>query len=312
MAAAFIVSRTAGVIAMVFLILYQQFENSVLQVMIMSRRARANPLVVLLSVLLGVDLFGMVGALLAIPVAGAMSVILSWVWRHRPLRGTTNCSSSPTAGHMSRPRRKHGCAGSSSSPVGCHSISREVPTAPRGGDQHVARALPGAADAALGPPRPPRHHAAGGNATSPKVAPLQDAAQFVLARSWVATVVAAAFGYFWITAIGLCLGVYHLVLLRRSARPDEVPAWVESAPTLGLAVANVYLDTVEFAASGRQLAELDVDVDVVIVVEKTPRFREAFDAAAGSDGLRTEHSTPPTGRITLSRSTSGWSQNRSA
>ena len=85
-AAAFIVSPTAGVIALVFFILYQQFENSVLQVMIMSRRARANPLVVLLSVLLGVDLFGMVGALLAIPVAGAMSVILSWVWRHRPLR----------------------------------------------------------------------------------------------------------------------------------------------------------------------------------------------------------------------------------
>lgn len=56
------------------------------------------------------------------------------------------------------------------------------------------------------------------------VALLQDAAPFVLARSWVATVVAAAFGYFWIAAIGLCLGVYHLVLLRRSARPDEVPA----------------------------------------------------------------------------------------
>ena len=85
-AAAFTVSPTTGIIALVFFILYQQFENSVLQVTIMSRRAHANPLVVLLSVLLGVDLFGIVGALLAIPFAGALSVILSSFWRHRPLR----------------------------------------------------------------------------------------------------------------------------------------------------------------------------------------------------------------------------------
>jgi len=85
-AASFIVSPTVGIIALVFFVVYQQFENSVLQVVIMSRRARANPLVVLLSVLLGVELMGIVGALLAIPVAGALSVILSSVWRHRPLR----------------------------------------------------------------------------------------------------------------------------------------------------------------------------------------------------------------------------------
>ena len=84
--ATFTVSTTAGIIALVFFVLYQQFENSVLQVMVMSRRAHANPLVVLLSVLLGVELFGIIGALLAIPVAGALSVILSSVWRHRPLR----------------------------------------------------------------------------------------------------------------------------------------------------------------------------------------------------------------------------------
>ena len=35
---------------------------------------RSNPLVVLLSVLVGVELFGIVGALLAVPVSGALQV----------------------------------------------------------------------------------------------------------------------------------------------------------------------------------------------------------------------------------------------
>jgi predicted PurR-regulated permease PerM len=61
--AAFFVSTTAGIVAAVFFALYQQFENSVLQVVIMSKRVSVNPLTVLLSVLIGVDLFGFAGAL---------------------------------------------------------------------------------------------------------------------------------------------------------------------------------------------------------------------------------------------------------
>ena len=82
--AAFFVSPTAGVIALVFFALYQQFENGVLQTVIMSRTVRVNSLVVLLSVLIGVELFGFVGALLAVPMAGAMSVIVKEMWLHRP------------------------------------------------------------------------------------------------------------------------------------------------------------------------------------------------------------------------------------
>jgi predicted PurR-regulated permease PerM len=82
--AAFFVSPTAGIIALVFFALYQQFENSVLQTVIMSRTVRVNPLVVLLSVLIGVELFGFVGALLAVPMAGAATVIIKEMWLHRP------------------------------------------------------------------------------------------------------------------------------------------------------------------------------------------------------------------------------------
>jgi predicted PurR-regulated permease PerM len=82
--AAFLHNPTAGIISVIFFIAYQQFENSVLQVMIMSRTVKVNPLAVILSVLLGVELFGFVGALLAIPAAGAMQVMIKELWRHRP------------------------------------------------------------------------------------------------------------------------------------------------------------------------------------------------------------------------------------
>ena len=82
--AAFFVSPTAGIVSLVLFALYQQFENSVLQTVIMSRTVRVSPLIVLLSVLIGVELFGFVGALLAVPLAGASSVVGKELWQHRP------------------------------------------------------------------------------------------------------------------------------------------------------------------------------------------------------------------------------------
>ena len=72
---AFIHSTTAGIGMLIIYVVYQQFENHVLQVTIMSRTVNLNPLVVLVSVLIGVELFGLLGALLAIPAAGVIQVI---------------------------------------------------------------------------------------------------------------------------------------------------------------------------------------------------------------------------------------------
>jgi predicted PurR-regulated permease PerM len=72
---AFLHSPVAGIATIAFFVLYQQFENHVLQVTIMARTVDLNPLAVLISVLVGVDLFGILGALLAIPVAGVIQVI---------------------------------------------------------------------------------------------------------------------------------------------------------------------------------------------------------------------------------------------
>jgi predicted PurR-regulated permease PerM len=72
---AFLHSVPAGITMLVFFIIYQQFENHVLQVTIMSRTVKLNPLAVLVSVLVGVELFGFLGALLAIPAGGIIQVI---------------------------------------------------------------------------------------------------------------------------------------------------------------------------------------------------------------------------------------------
>ena len=74
-AVALLHSTTAAIVMAVVFIVYQQFENHVLQVTIMAKTVRLNPLMVLVSVLAGVELAGFLGALLAIPAAGVIQVI---------------------------------------------------------------------------------------------------------------------------------------------------------------------------------------------------------------------------------------------
>lgn len=73
---AFLDSTPKGVVTLVFFVVYQQFENHFLQVTVMSRTVHLNPLAVLVSVLTGVELFGILGALLAIPAAGVIQVVV--------------------------------------------------------------------------------------------------------------------------------------------------------------------------------------------------------------------------------------------
>lgn len=80
---AFLDSTPKGIATLIFFIAYQQFENHVLQVTVMSRTVHLNPLAVLVSVLMGVELFGILGALLAIPVAGVLQVIVRDVYDQR-------------------------------------------------------------------------------------------------------------------------------------------------------------------------------------------------------------------------------------
>jgi predicted PurR-regulated permease PerM len=98
---AFLHSPVAGFVALGFYIVYQQFENHVLQVTIMSRTVAVNPLTVLISVLVGVELFGFLGALLAIPIAGMLQVVARNIyderlgrWKEEPTVGTSETPAS--------------------------------------------------------------------------------------------------------------------------------------------------------------------------------------------------------------------------
>jgi predicted PurR-regulated permease PerM len=57
-------------------IVYQQVENTVIQPRIQARAVAVHPFVVLVSVLFGSTLFGVLGALLAIPVAAAIQIAI--------------------------------------------------------------------------------------------------------------------------------------------------------------------------------------------------------------------------------------------
>lgn len=87
-AVAFIHSIVAGIVVVAFFIVYQQIENHLLQPLVYGRTVQLSPLAVLISILIGAELAGILGALGAIPVAGAIQVLLLDWLRHRRERGT--------------------------------------------------------------------------------------------------------------------------------------------------------------------------------------------------------------------------------
>ena len=76
---------TAGLIVLVFFVVYQQLENHVIQPVVYGRTVQLSPLAVLIAVLVGAQVAGILGALGAIPIAGAIQVLLvDWQRRRRP------------------------------------------------------------------------------------------------------------------------------------------------------------------------------------------------------------------------------------
>ena len=77
---------TATIVWVVFVVLYQRFENYVLQPLVYGRALDIDPLVTIVAVLAGASLLGILGALLAIPVAAAIQILLRDWSGHRPAR----------------------------------------------------------------------------------------------------------------------------------------------------------------------------------------------------------------------------------
>jgi predicted PurR-regulated permease PerM len=76
-------SLTAGVVWVIFAIVYQQFENHFLQPVVYGRTVLLPAFGVLLAVLVGAKLGGVIGALFAIPAASAIQIISTDVVRER-------------------------------------------------------------------------------------------------------------------------------------------------------------------------------------------------------------------------------------
>ena len=74
---------TTTIVWVIWSIIYQQIENTVIQPQIQKRAVQVHPFVVLVAVLFGSSLFGVGGALLAIPIAASIQIVVRewWNWR---------------------------------------------------------------------------------------------------------------------------------------------------------------------------------------------------------------------------------------
>jgi len=73
----------ATIIWVAFIIIWQRFEDYVVQPLVYRRVLHVNPLVTIFAVLAGAALLGLLGALLAIPTAAAIQIILRDWWANR-------------------------------------------------------------------------------------------------------------------------------------------------------------------------------------------------------------------------------------
>jgi predicted PurR-regulated permease PerM len=74
---------TKLIVWVVWLIVYQQIENNVIQPVVYRRTVAIHPLIVIVAVLIGGSLLGILGALLAIPIAASVQIVVKELWQYR-------------------------------------------------------------------------------------------------------------------------------------------------------------------------------------------------------------------------------------
>jgi predicted PurR-regulated permease PerM len=77
---AFFVSPVAGLVVLVFFVVYQQCENYLLAPRVMMNAIDLSPAAVILATLIGGSLAGFAGALLALPAAATLKVLVTDLW----------------------------------------------------------------------------------------------------------------------------------------------------------------------------------------------------------------------------------------
>ena len=74
---------TATIVWAIYSIVYQQLENTLIQPQIQKRAVNVHPFIVLVAVLFGSTLLGVLGALVAIPVAASVQIAIREWWDYR-------------------------------------------------------------------------------------------------------------------------------------------------------------------------------------------------------------------------------------
>jgi predicted PurR-regulated permease PerM len=74
---------TDTIIWALWAIIYQQIENNIIQPQVQRRTVRVQPFIVLTAVLFGSTLLGVLGAIVAIPLAASLQIVVRewWAWR---------------------------------------------------------------------------------------------------------------------------------------------------------------------------------------------------------------------------------------
>ena len=76
-----------AVVLVVYFIIYQLAENHFVQPVVYSRTVKLSPLVVLLASLIGAVMAGILGVLVAIPLASALSILIEEIRAQRAADG---------------------------------------------------------------------------------------------------------------------------------------------------------------------------------------------------------------------------------
>src|SRR5215207_8609089 len=92
-----------AVVLLVYIVVYQQVEGSVLQPIVYSRAVQLNGLVILIALLVGGQLLGIPGALLAIPVAEIIRIVVTELLAYRRTKQEANEANEPAVASSSPP-----------------------------------------------------------------------------------------------------------------------------------------------------------------------------------------------------------------
>jgi predicted PurR-regulated permease PerM len=81
-------STSAGLVILAYYLLYQQFENYIIQPRIQANSTNMSPLLVFMSLVVGVSFGGLFGGLIAIPTAGCARILLLEYLHSKDIIGT--------------------------------------------------------------------------------------------------------------------------------------------------------------------------------------------------------------------------------